>query len=176
MCGSLVADLMTVTWGGADFRGVYAAVGGSTPTALRTAEALAARLGLRPVRVAEADRAAYHAAASFSANFLVTLESAAAELMLTAGLDRVVLLPLARAALENWGRSGPGALTGPVARGDAGTVARHREVVASRTPALIGLFDALVEATERMVVRHGIVSAEPPTEGVDQDVPDRHVQ
>ena len=51
-------------------------------------------------------------------NFLITLEAAAAELMATAGLDRDVLLPLARAALENWGRPGPAALTGPVARGD----------------------------------------------------------
>ena len=73
--------------------------------------------------------AAYHAAAAIAANFLVTLESAAAELMSTAGLDREVLLPLATAALENWARQGPAALTGPIARGDRRTVARHREVV-----------------------------------------------
>ena len=159
--------LMTVPRDGADFRGVYAAVSGSTPGALRAAELLAETLGLRPVWVAEADRAAYHAAAAFAANFLVTVESAAAELMSTAGLDREVLLPLARAALENWGRSGPSALTGPVARGDRRTVARHRDVIATRTPGLLGLFDALVGATERLadaagMAVAGIVSAEPP--------------
>jgi len=165
--GFSVHPLMTVPREGADFRGVWAAVSGSTPYALAAAESLTAALGLRPVRVAEADRAAYHAAAAFAANFLITVESAAAQLMSTAGLDREVLLPLARAALENWGRSGSSALTGPVARGDRRTVARHRDVIASRTPALVALFDALVGATERLVdtakgEAAGIVSAEPP--------------
>jgi predicted short-subunit dehydrogenase-like oxidoreductase (DUF2520 family) len=120
------------------------------------AEQLAGVLGLHAVRVADADRAAYHAAASFAANFLVTIENAAAELMATAGLDRAALLPLARAALENWGRLGPAALTGPVARGDTGTVARHRAVVQSRTPELAGLFDELVSATEQLTAQRSI--------------------
>ena len=157
--GFSVHPLMTVTPAGADFRGVWAAVSGSTPVAVRAAEALAGAVGMRPVRVAEADRAAYHAAAAFAANFLVTVECAAAELISTAGLDRQVLLPLARAAVENWGRSGSEALTGPVARGDVGTVARHRAAIAERTPELTALFDALVGATERLAARHPIGSA-----------------
>jgi predicted short-subunit dehydrogenase-like oxidoreductase (DUF2520 family) len=120
------------------------------------AEQLAGVLGLRGVRVADADRAAYHAAASFAANFLMTVENAAAELMATAGLDRAALLPLARAALENWSRLGPVALTGPVARGDIGTVARHRAAVQSRTPELAGLFEELVTATERLAAQRSI--------------------
>lgn len=171
--GFSVHPLMTVTRDGADFDGVWAAVSGSDPSALGAAKALAARLGLRPVRVQEADRAAYHAAAAFAANFLVTVESAAAELMSTAGLPREVLLPLARAALENWGRHGPAALTGPVARGDTRTVARHREVVTNRTPELAELFDVLVRATQRLATADttgagGIVSAEPGTTGAQQ--------
>jgi predicted short-subunit dehydrogenase-like oxidoreductase (DUF2520 family) len=142
--------LMTVTHDGADFAGVFAAVSGSTPRAAAVAAALAATLRLRPVQVAEADRVAYHAAAAFAANFLVTVESAAAELMSTAGLDREVLLPLARAALENWARQGPTALTGPIARGDQRTVARHRATVERRTPELLPLFEALATATERL--------------------------
>ena len=150
-----VHPLMTVTPDGADFRGVWAAVAGSSPTALEVARGLATAIGLRPVNVAEDDRVAYHAAAAMAANFLVTLESAAAELMSTAGLEPEVLLPLARAALENWGRKGPAALTGPVARGDAATVGRHRAVIATRTPELTALFDAMVAATERMVALRG---------------------
>ena len=42
------------------------------------------------------------------------------------------------------------ALTGPVARGDQATVARQREAVAERTPALVPLFDALAEATRAL--------------------------
>lgn len=148
--GFSLHPLMTVTPAGADFRGVVAAVDGSSPAALAVAESLAAAAGLRPVRVAAQDRVAYHAAASIAANYLVTVEAAAAELLATAGLDRAALLPLARAALENWGRLGPAALTGPVARGDAGTVARHRAAVVERVPELAGLLDALVAATQRL--------------------------
>lgn len=148
--GFSVHPLMTVTPDGADFRGVWAAVDGSDPVNLDTARALARAVGLRAVRVADRDRVAYHAAASIAANYLITVEAAAAELLASAGLDRQVLLPLARAALENWGRSGPAALTGPVARGDAGTLARHREAVAERVPHLLELLDALVGATRRL--------------------------
>ncbi|HEY5881304.1 MAG TPA: DUF2520 domain-containing protein [Nakamurella sp.] len=147
-----VHPLMTVTPAGADFSGVWAAVDGSTSRAVALAESMAATVGLRPVRVAGVDRVAYHAAASIAANYLVTVEAAAAELLATAGLDRAMLLPLARAALENWGHFGPAALTGPVARGDRGTVAGHRAAVAERTPALLELLDALVAATERLSV------------------------
>ena len=58
-----------------------------------------------------------------------------------------VLVPLARAALENWARAGAAALTGPVARGDTDTVLRQRAAIADRTPELLELFDALVAAT-----------------------------
>lgn len=149
--GFSVHPLMTVTPAGADFRGVVAAVDGSTPAAVAVGEALAGAVGLRPVRVAGRDRMAYHAAASIAANYLITVEAAAAELLGTVGLDRAALLPLARAALENWGRLGPAALTGPVARGDEGTLAGHRAVVAQRVPELVDLLDALVGATQRLV-------------------------
>ena len=82
---------------------------------------------MRPVEVADEDRAAYHAAASIAANFLVTLEGQAERLAATAGVPRELLVPLARAALENWAANGAEqALTGPVARGDEATIARQR--------------------------------------------------
>jgi predicted short-subunit dehydrogenase-like oxidoreductase (DUF2520 family) len=140
--------LMTVTGDGASFAGATAAVAGSTPRALETAHALTARLGLRAVEVADEDRAAYHAAASIASNFLVTLEGAAERLAATAGVDREALVPLVRAALENWAALGPErALTGPIARGDEATVARQRESVAQRCPELLPAFDALATLT-----------------------------
>ena len=151
--GFSLHPLMTVTRDGADFRGVTAAVAGRTPRSLAAASTLAGLLGLRAVQVAESDRAAYHAAAAIASNFLITLQDAAAELIATAGLDRGVLMPLARAALDNWGKVGPAALTGPVARGDTRTVDLHRDTVTQRTPDLLGLFDALVAATERLARR-----------------------
>lgn len=140
--------LMTVTPDGADFRGATAAVAGSSDRALATATALARAIGLRPVEVADSDRAAYHAAASVAANFLVTLEAAAERLAETTGIDRAALLPLAQAALDNWARvGGERALTGPIARGDETTVARQRNAIAQRTPDLLPLFDTLADAT-----------------------------
>ena len=57
-----------------------------------------------------------------------------------------------RAAVENWAaRGAEDALTGPIARGDEETVARRRAAVAERTPDLLPLFDAMVDATRAVV-------------------------
>jgi len=143
--------LMTVTAAGATFAGAGAAIAGSTPRALALAGELAGALGMRPVAVAEADRAAYHAAASIASNFLITLEGSAERMARTAGVERELLLPLVRATVENWAALGPeGALTGPVARRDEPTVARQRDAIAERAPDLLPLFDALVQATRAL--------------------------
>jgi predicted short-subunit dehydrogenase-like oxidoreductase (DUF2520 family) len=141
--------LMTVPEGGAaPFEGAGCAVAGSDEGALRTATALAHALKMRPVEVADDDRAAYHAAASIAANFLVALEGQAERLAATAGVPRELLAPLARAALENWAANGAEhALTGPVARGDEATIARQRAAIEERAPDLLDTFDALVAAS-----------------------------
>jgi predicted short-subunit dehydrogenase-like oxidoreductase (DUF2520 family) len=141
--------LMTVPEGGrAPFKGAGCAVAGTTERALQTATALAHAIGMTPVEVADDDRAAYHAAASIAANFLVTLEGQAERLAATAGVPRELLVPLARAALENWAAKGAEqALTGPVARGDEATIARQRAAIEERAPDLLDTFDALVAAS-----------------------------
>lgn len=129
-------------------RGAGCAVGATSDRALATAHGLATRLGMDAVEVADVDRAAYHAAASMAANFLVTLEAAAERVAATAGVDRALLTPLVRASVENWAALGPErALTGPIARGDAATVELHRAALAERTPDLLPLYDALCDAT-----------------------------
>ena len=143
--------LMTVPREGARFEGAGCAVAGATPRGLRAAEGLAAALGMIGARVDEADRAAYHAAASIASNFLVTLEAAAERLAASAGVPRALLAPLVRATVENWAAGGAErALTGPIARGDEATVARQREAVGERTPELLELFDALTAATREL--------------------------
>jgi predicted short-subunit dehydrogenase-like oxidoreductase (DUF2520 family) len=151
--------LMTVTDRGASFAGVPCAVAGSTPRALQAAHELAARLGMTAVAIDDADRAAYHAAASIASNFLVTLEAAAERLLATAGADRDVLVPLVRATVENWAAAGgPSALTGPIARGDEQTVARQRDAVAQRAPDLLPLFDVLAGATRALAGQGGVAA------------------
>lgn len=144
--------LMTVAAGRrASFAGAGCAIAGSTDRALAVARAIAAALRMHAVVVGDADRALYHAAASMASNYLVTLESAAAQLAARAGVPREMLVPLVRAAVENWAAAGAGALTGPIARGDRETVARQRAAVAERAPELLALWDAFVERTAALV-------------------------
>jgi predicted short-subunit dehydrogenase-like oxidoreductase (DUF2520 family) len=146
--------LMTVPAGSPRdvLEGAGCAVDGSTARALELAHALAARLGMLATQVTDRDRAAYHAAASVASNFLVTLEGAAERLAASVGVERALLAPLVRAAVENWAaRGAEEALTGPIARGDDETVARQRAAVAERTPDLLPLFDAMVDATRAAV-------------------------
>jgi predicted short-subunit dehydrogenase-like oxidoreductase (DUF2520 family) len=149
--------LMTVTSDGAAFTGAGAAIAGSSAEALALARGLALRLGMEPVEVAAEDRAAYHAAASIASNFLVTIQAAAERLAASTGVDRRLLAPLVRASVENWAAlGGERALTGPVARGDEATVAAQREAIAERTPELVPLFDALVDATRTLAAARAL--------------------
>jgi predicted short-subunit dehydrogenase-like oxidoreductase (DUF2520 family) len=91
------------------------------------AEALVVEMGGEPEWIAEEIRPLYHAALAFGANSMVTLVAQAADLLSAAGVQEPgrMLGPLLGAALDNALRSGDQALTGPVARGDAATVAAH---------------------------------------------------
>jgi predicted short-subunit dehydrogenase-like oxidoreductase (DUF2520 family) len=134
------------------FEGAGAAIAGTTPEALTVARELAERLGMAPIEISDAERAAYHAAASVASNFLVTLQAAAEQLAAGAGIApadaRALLAPLVRSTVDNWAARGPqAALTGPVARGDDATVARQREAVERHAPQLLDLFDELVVQT-----------------------------
>jgi len=93
-------------------------------------ERLAVTLGMRPFRVADDQRVTYHAAATIASNHLVALLGQASRVAAEAGVPPEALLPLVRATLENIDTLGPeAALTGPVARGDADTVARHLDTL-----------------------------------------------
>jgi predicted short-subunit dehydrogenase-like oxidoreductase (DUF2520 family) len=148
--------LMTVTAadGAQRFAGAGAAVAGSSPRALGYARQLADALNMTPFEVSDADRAAYHAAASIASNFLITLQAVAERLAANTGAGHEVLVPLVRAAVENWAELGAErALTGPVARGDETTVAAHRTVIAERQPELLSLYDELVAATRAVAAQ-----------------------
>jgi predicted short-subunit dehydrogenase-like oxidoreductase (DUF2520 family) len=90
---------------------------------------------MRPFRIADADRAAYHAAATIASNHLVALLAQAGRVAASAGVPLAALLPLVRATVDNVEELGaPGALTGPVARGDADTVRGHLTVLGDEAP------------------------------------------
>jgi predicted short-subunit dehydrogenase-like oxidoreductase (DUF2520 family) len=143
--------LMTVTGTDARFEGAGCVIAGTTPEALGTAAALARVLGMRTAVVADEDRALYHAAASMASNYVVALAGAAERLAGEAGIERAMLAPLVRAAVENWAAHGAArALTGPIARGDDATAARQRIAIAERAPELLALWDALAAETRTL--------------------------
>jgi predicted short-subunit dehydrogenase-like oxidoreductase (DUF2520 family) len=111
--------------------------GVTSPEVLRpAAEALVIEMGGEPVFIAEQDRDLYHAAIAGAANYLVTLVAQAMDLLRTIGVPEParLLAPLLSASLDNALRFGDAGLTGPVARGDAATVAAH--VAALETAAM----------------------------------------
>lgn len=94
------------------------------------ATSIAAALGGTTVEVPDAARATYHAAAAVAANHVVGLLGQVERIAGSVGLPLEAFLPLARAAVEDAGRVGPRrALTGPAARGDWQTLARHLESI-----------------------------------------------
>jgi predicted short-subunit dehydrogenase-like oxidoreductase (DUF2520 family) len=125
--------VMTFTGTEVDLQRLQGACFGVTsPPELRlAAEALVIEMGAEPVWVEEDRRPLYHAALATGANHLVTLVNQAADLLRQAGVEHTtrMLGPLLGAALDNALRSGDAALTGPVARGDAGTVRAHLQVL-----------------------------------------------
>ncbi|RIV31692.1 Rossmann-like and DUF2520 domain-containing protein [Micromonospora radicis] len=132
--------------------------GVTAPAELRPLAArLVTDLGGVPEWIAETDRPLYHAALAHGANHLVTLVNEAADRLRDAGVGQPekVLAPLLRAALENALRLGDDALTGPVVRGDAGTVARHLARLAATAPESVGPYLALARRTADRAVAAG---------------------
>ena len=113
------------------------------------AEALVIDMGGEPVWIEEEDRTAYHAALAHGANHLTTLIAQAADILRAAGVAQPdhVLRPLVSAALDNSLRLGDAALTGPVARGDVGTVRDHLRELARISPDIRRTYVSLARAT-----------------------------
>ena len=124
---------MTLTGTSLDLQRLSGApFGVTTSEGLRpVAEALVVEMGGEPVWVPEQSRALYHAALANGANHLITLVTQSLDLLTAAGVEHPqrLLSPLLYASLDNALRNGDAALTGPVVRGDAGTVAAHVDVI-----------------------------------------------
>jgi predicted short-subunit dehydrogenase-like oxidoreductase (DUF2520 family) len=121
------------------------------------AEALVVEMGGEPHRVPEQARPLYHAALVVGANHLVTLVNEATDLLRAAGVDSpaTVLAPLLSAALDNALRAGDAAATGPVVRGDAGTVATHLAVLTERAPDSVAAYLAMARRTADRAIGAG---------------------
>ena len=108
----------------------------------------------------------YHAAASIASNYTVALAGLASDLLVSAGVSPDAntalryLLPLLRGTVDNLGTLGlPQALTGPLARGDVGTVARHLEALDHIDPDLARLYRLLAHMTLPLAREKGHLDA-----------------
>ncbi len=121
------------------------------------AEALVVEMGGEPTWVPEHARGLYHAALAHGANHLVTLVNEALDLLRTAGVEEAETLiePLLRAALDNALRQGDSALTGPVSRGDAGTVRRHLHELVDHAPGSVEAYLAMARRTAERAIAAG---------------------
>ncbi len=113
----------------------------------------------RSFTVADDDRATYHAAAAVAANHLVALLGQVERLAARVGVPLEAYLDLARGSLDDVARVGPAAaLTGPVARGDWDTVARHLEAIPEDERLT---YDVLAHAARRIVDESSPTAAAP---------------
>jgi predicted short-subunit dehydrogenase-like oxidoreductase (DUF2520 family) len=119
----------------------------SSDELLGTLREMAASLGGTPLTLS-GDRAIYHVSAVVASNYLVALLDVASSLWELLGLPREeglkALLPLVRGTIENLGSVGlPNALTGPIARGDVGTVERHLSALRQGAPDVLPVYKEL---------------------------------
>lgn len=126
---------------------------------------MALDLGGRPIDLRAEDRALYHVSGVLASNYLVTLVAEAASLWEKFGSSRAEaltsLLPLVRGTVENLERQGlPMALTGPIARGDRGTVAAHLAALRERAPDLEPLYYEMARRTVRLALEKGRITQE----------------
>ncbi len=109
---------------------------------LAVLETMAVSLEGRWIKLSAGDKAAYHTAAVMTSNYLVTLVKLATDLWAGFGIPRdqaiQALLPLLKGTLNNIENlSVPAALTGPIARGDIGTIQIHLNTLKETAPAIL---------------------------------------
>ncbi len=137
--------------------GVTAAAGDEA--AWSVGEALVVEMTADPVRVPEDVRPLYHAALAHGANHLVTLVRDCVDTLERAGISPAerLVAPLLSAALDNALRHGDRALTGPVARGDVGTIRTHLRELEVVDPDLAATYRALATRTAHRAAAAGLL-------------------
>jgi len=111
------------------------------------------------------DKVLYHAAAVIACNYLVTLVKLATDLWQTFDVPPAqaadALMPLLRGTLSNIDNVGlPICLTGPIARGDLGTISRHLESIAKQAPALLTIYKELGRQTIPIALAKGRINSQ----------------
>ncbi|MFL5778064.1 MAG: Rossmann-like and DUF2520 domain-containing protein [Chloroflexota bacterium] len=148
----------------AALRGATVAIEGDDQLASLLGD-MAGAIGASPVRLAPGTKAAYHAAAVLAAGGFVALLDAIAELGRVAGLEEAGSLaiygPLIEGTLGNARSLGiRAALTGPITRGDVGTVRAHVAALEAHAPGVMPLYRAAAEREIELAVGRRVLAPE----------------
>ena len=118
------------------------------PEALAVADDMVVALEGNVIHLKASDKILYHAAATILSNYLVTLMKTAADLWQAFGIEQEdairAMLPLVKGTVNNIERVGiPGCLTGPIARGDIGTIKKHIQTLGQKAPGALEAYCTL---------------------------------
>jgi predicted short-subunit dehydrogenase-like oxidoreductase (DUF2520 family) len=120
-------------------------------------------LGGTPFFIDDEDKPLYHAAACIASNYLVTLMNIVVEIYQSIGLSREESIkafwPLVTGTIKNIPVHGTiQALTGPIARGDAGTIRKHHEAFRKKLPHLLDFYQEMGRFTVDIALKKGTLS------------------
>ncbi|MBF0449155.1 MAG: DUF2520 domain-containing protein [Candidatus Magnetomorum sp.] len=129
------------------FERIYVSVEGD-PIAIELGKKIAIDLKASVVEVSTDGKKLYHAAAVVASNYLITLLEMAKQFNIHAGLSEnealAILKPLIQGTLNNIDKQGiPGALTGPISRGDIKTIRDHIQKIQQIIPDFLDLYQTL---------------------------------
>jgi predicted short-subunit dehydrogenase-like oxidoreductase (DUF2520 family) len=149
------------------FQQVAFGIEGDEP-ARQVAKRIVRALGARAVFLDADNLPLYHAGAVLASNYVVALADMAQTLMIRAGVPQdqalPVLIPLLSSVVQNLAQLGlPGALTGPVERGDVSSVEQHLKILEARAPEVLELYrlvglDVLRLAREKSQLQPAVVA------------------
>ena len=130
---------------------------------LGTLKGMASALGGHWIELKAGDKVIYHAAAVIACNYLVTLVKVATDLWQTFGIPRDqatrALLPLLRGTVNNIDNLGiPQCLTGPIARGDSGTITKHISALKEVAPGVLSTYCELGRQTVPIALAKGRIN------------------
>jgi predicted short-subunit dehydrogenase-like oxidoreductase (DUF2520 family) len=129
------------------------------------AQRLVRALGSRAVFLDAENLPLYHAGAVLASNYVVALADLGARLLVTAGVPQEealpALIPLLSSVVQNLAQVGlPGALTGPVERGDVSSVEQHLRVLEDKAPELVELYRLVGRDVLRLAQEKGRLEAD----------------
>lgn len=141
--------------------GCTAAIEAPDPQLYTQLKEIALALEMRPIVLRAEVRALYHLSGSYAASFIAVLLHEAAGILEKAGLTRnealSALVPLAQGTLASIALQGPvAALTGPISRGDAGTLSRHLEALQAGKPESLALYSHLAAVSVELAKKRGL--------------------